>query len=182
MTDCNLLGADKNVLDEQPQNTLTIDDLHAFRALAQLRKESLKIGREGKVKVTVGDLAVKRLEPAAEVRLTRSQLRHSRAELVDGDQLLLERLDHTGDRGGGLRERIFDLFTLARGRIRVPSLVQPTVDLLLNERRIAEQLGDVFPHDVVDVVGADRLVLTDPAILVTVVVGSEAAVVVDLLA
>ena len=47
---------------------------------------------------------------------------------------------------------------------------------------VGEQGGDVVPDDLVGVVGADGLVLADPAALVAVVVGAEAPVVVDLLA
>jgi hypothetical protein len=147
----------------------------------RVARRGRRVGRESEVKIAVGDLAVERVELAAEIRLAGTELRHSRAEFVKRDQLFLERLDHTGDGSRGLRECEFDLSALALGWIRITSLAQPAVDLGADEGRIADQFRDVFPHDVVEVVGADRLVPAHAAVLVAVVVGTEAPVVVDLL-
>ncbi len=120
MTNCDLLRADKHVLDEQAQYTSTIGDLRALRVLAELGKEAIKIGCESEIKITVSDLTLQRVELAAQVRFPSPQLRHSSTELIDGHELLLECPDHTADRGGGLRERELYLFALPHGRVRVP--------------------------------------------------------------
>jgi hypothetical protein len=53
------------------------------------------------------------------------------------------------------------------------------VDLAADERGVGEQSSDVIPDDLVEVVGADRLVAADPAAFVAVVIGVQAPVVVD---
>ena len=61
-------------------------------------------------------------------------------------------------------------------------VVEAPVDLGADQGRVGQQGGDVVPDDLVEVVGADRLVRADPAVLVAVVVAAQAPVVVDLLA
>ncbi len=103
------------------------------------------------VGVTVGGLGVERVELAAQVR-------HLGAQLVDGDQLLGERLDHGGDRGGGFGQGRLQLVALAGDRVGGADLFQALAGLGADEGGVGEQADDVVPHDPVQVVGADRLV------------------------
>src|SRR3954453_11766775 len=58
-------------------------------------------------------------------------------------------------------------------------LGEPLGDLGPDQGRVGEQVADVVPDDVVEVVGADWLARAHPAVLVAVVIRAEAAVVVD---
>jgi hypothetical protein len=102
-------------------------------------------------------------------------------ELVEGDQLLLEGVDEPGDRLAGLGQSGVESGALRGGRVGGAVLGEPVVDLAADQRRVGEQAGDVVPDNSVEVIGTDRLVGADPAVLVTVVIRSEAPVVVDLL-
>src|SRR6266851_1669691 len=145
-------------------------------------KEPFEAVGEFEVGVAVGELGVQGVELAAQVGLAGAQVGHPAAQLVDGEQLFLERFDHAGDRGGGPGQGQFQAFALADGRVGGAGLGQPFADLGPDEGRVGEQAGDVVPDHGAGVVGADRLVRADPAALVPVVVGAEAPVVVDLLA
>jgi hypothetical protein len=83
--------------------------------------------------------------------------------VADGDQLLLEGLDHRGDRGGGLGEGGFQPLALLGGRVAGAGLLQALADFGADQGWVSEQAGDVVPHDGVGVVGADWLAGADPA-------------------
>jgi hypothetical protein len=95
--------------------------------------------------------------------------------------LFLERLDHAGDRLGGLGEGVVQSLTLLGGRVAGAGLLEAPVDLGADDGRVGEQGTDVVPDDLVEVVGADRFVGADPSAFVAVVVAAEAPVVEDLL-
>ena len=180
MPDGDLLRADEDVLDEQPQDALAVFDGGGGGAAVQLGEEAFQVGGEGEVGVPVGGLGVERVDLAAQAGLAGAQGRHPRAQLVDGDQLLGVGLDHRGDRGGGLGQSQLQLLALPGGRVGGAGLLEPLADLGADQGRVGEQGGDVIPHDLVEVVGADRLVAADPAAFVAVVIAAQAPVVVDL--
>ena len=88
--DGDLLGADEDVLDQQPQHPLAFFDGGGGGAAAQLGEEAFEVVGELEVGVAVGGLGVEGVELAAQVRLAGAQVRHPGAQLVDGDQLLGE--------------------------------------------------------------------------------------------
>jgi hypothetical protein len=178
--DGDLLGADEDVFDEQPQHPLAVFDGGGGCVAAQLGEEAFQVAGEGEVGVPVGGLGVEGVELAAQVRLAGAQVRHLGAQLVDGQELLGECLDHGGDRGGGLGQLEFEAVALAGGRVGGAGGIEPFADLSADQGRVGEQGGDVVPHDGVEVVGADRLVAADPAAFVAVVIAAQAPVVVDL--
>src|SRR6266487_2466112 len=102
-------------------------------------------------------------------------------QLVDGEQLLLEGLDHATDRGGGLGQGELQAGALAGGRIAGAGPFQPLVDLGPDQVWVGEQAGDVVPDDSVEQVGAYGLVGADPPARIPVVVRAQAPVVVELL-
>src|SRR5215217_2493530 len=182
VSDGDLLRADENVLDEQSQHALAFFDGGDLGVGVQLGEEAFEVGGELEVGLAVGELVVKRLDLVAQVGLAGAQVGHAAAELVDGDQVLAERLDHARDGGAGLGEGGLQPLPLTDGRVAVAGGVESFVDLGSDELWVGgQQLGDVVPHDRVEVVGADRLVGADPASFVAVVVAAQAPVVVDLL-
>jgi hypothetical protein len=81
-------------------------------------------------------------------------VRHPGAQLVHGDQLRGEHLDHSGNRGG-LDQGGFQALALTGDRIGGAGLLEPRIDLGADQRRVGEQVGDLVPYDGVEVVGAD---------------------------
>lgn len=107
--DGDLLRADENVLDEESQDALTLGNLGGLGGLAELGEESFEVVGELEVGVAIGDLCVQSGELDAQDALPGTQIRHPGAELVEGDELLLEGFDHPGDRHGGLGQARFEL-------------------------------------------------------------------------
>jgi hypothetical protein len=172
--DGDLLPADQDVFDEEPQDALALCDAGATGAGSQLGEEAFQIISEFEVSLLVGELGVQGIKLAAQVSLAGAQVRHPGPQLIDGDQLLLERLDHAGDRGRGLDQGEFQPVALPGGRIGGAGLLQALADLRADQRRAGEQVRDVVPDDGAGVVGADWLVAADPPALVTVVAGAQA--------
>src|SRR5215207_4235243 len=102
--DGDLLGSDEDVLDQQPQHSLTLLDAGDLGRVAQLGEEALEVVGEFEVELTVGELGVEGVDLAAQAGFARPQVGHPAAQLVDGEQVFLERLDHVHDRLGGLGE------------------------------------------------------------------------------
>src|SRR5512132_2050282 len=102
VTDGDLVGADEDVFDDQPQHALALLDAGHVGLVAQLGEEAVKVVGEFEVQLTVGELGVERLDLAAQAGFAGAQVGHPARQLIDGEQLLLERLDHVRDRLGGL--------------------------------------------------------------------------------
>src|SRR6266700_2890520 len=179
--DGDLLGSDEDVLDEQPQHALAFGDARVLGVAAELGEEAFQVVGELEVGVAVGELGVDGAGLAAQARFAGPQGGHPGAQLVDGDQLFLECLDHPGDRGGSLGLREFQPLALAGGRVAGAGLLEAFADLGADQRGVGEQVRDVVPDDGVEVVGADWLVAADPAAFVAVVIRAQAPVVADLL-
>ena len=107
VADGDLLGADEDVLDEQPQDALAVFGGGGGGVAAELGEEALEVVGELEVGVAVGELGIQGVDLAAQARFAGAQGGHAGAQLVDGDQLLLERPDHGADRCGGPGEREF---------------------------------------------------------------------------
>src|ERR1017187_5187885 len=70
----------------------------ATGAGSQLGEESFQVIGEFEAGLLIGELGVQGIELTAQVSLAGPQVRHPGPQLIDGDQLLLERLDHAGAR------------------------------------------------------------------------------------
>ena len=125
VADGDLLGADEDVLDEQPQYPLPFADAGGGGAAAELGEEAVEVVGEFEVGVPVGGLGVERGELAAQAGLAGPQVRHPGAQLVDGDQLLGVGLDHRGDRRGCLGQRELELFALPGDGVGGAGLGEP---------------------------------------------------------
>jgi hypothetical protein len=180
VSDGDLLGSYEDVFDEQAQDVLALLDGGSGGVAAYFGEEAFHVGGEFEVDLAVGELGVDCVELSAQVRLAGTQVGHSGAELLECDQLLGERPDHGGDRGGGLGQRGLQMGALPGGGIGGARVVESFVDLGADQGRVGEQGGDVIPHELVEVVGADRFVGADPTAFVAVVVAAQAPVVVDL--
>src|SRR5664280_1739277 len=139
--DGDLLGSDEDVVDQQPEQVLAVGDAGGV-GVAQLGEEAFEVIGQPEVDLAVGDLSVQRLELPAQASLPGAQVRHPCPQLVDGDQLFLERLDHAGERGTGLGQGALQLFALTGDRIRGSGLLEPPIDLGPDQLRIGEQAHD----------------------------------------
>src|SRR6266508_3036002 len=179
--DGDLLGSDEDVFDEQAEHALAFFGGGGVGLVAQLGEEAVEVVGEFEVELTVGGLGVERLDLAAQTGFAGAQVGHAVTELVDGEQLFGECLDHVRDRLGGLGECELEPFALFDRGVGGAGGVEAFVDLGADQVRVGEQAGDVRPDGMVEVVGADWLVAADPAAFVAVVVRAQAPVVVDLL-
>src|SRR3954469_21009114 len=102
MPDGDLVGADKDVLDEQPQDALTFGNGGGGGLGAQVGEEVLEAVGELKVDLAVGQLGVEGLNLLAQAVLAGAQRGHAGAQLIEGDQLLLVGADQPVDRLAGL--------------------------------------------------------------------------------
>src|SRR4051812_2614485 len=102
MPDGDLVGADEDVFDEQPQDALTFGNGGGGGLGAQVGEEVLEAVGELKVDLAVGQLGVEGLNLLAQAVLAGAQRGHAGAQLIEGDQLLLVGADQPVDRLAGL--------------------------------------------------------------------------------
>src|SRR6266536_2181578 len=93
VTDGDLVGSDEDVFDDQPQHALALLDAGHVGLVAQLGEEAVEGVGEFEVQLTVGELGVERLDLATQAGFAGAQVGHPATQLIDGEQLLLERLD-----------------------------------------------------------------------------------------
>jgi hypothetical protein len=164
--DGDLVGSDENVFDKQPQHALTFSNGGQHGLGMELGKEALEVGGELEISLAVGELVVERLDLIAQVSFTSTKIGHTCAQLIDGDQLFAERLDHAGDGVAGLGQCGIQSFPLLRNRIGGTRRVETLVDLGADQLRVSQQSGDVISHHGVEMIGAHRLITADPPALV----------------
>ena len=179
VSDGDLVGSDEDVLDEQSEHPLALVHRGDLGVGVELSEKTLQIGGEGEVGLAVGELGVESINLVVQVGFSRAQVGHPGAQFVDSNQLLAVGLDHAGDRGGRLGQRGVEAFALPRNGISGTGGVESPVDLGADALWVGQQPGDVIPHHLVEVVGADRFVGAHPAALVAVVVRAQTPVVVD---
>ena len=73
--DCDLLGSDEDVLDEQTQDALLLRDVGGVGAGAQAGQEAFEVVGEFEVGLPVGELAVQGVDLGAQARLAGTQVR-----------------------------------------------------------------------------------------------------------
>ena len=141
VADGDLLGADEDVFDEQPQHALAFFGAGGGVA-AQLGEEAFEVIGELEVGVAVGELGVQGAELAS---LAGAQVRHPGAQLADGDQLLGVGLDHRGDPGARPGQAELQVLALPGGRVGGAGPLEPLGDLGADQGGVGEQGGDVVP-------------------------------------
>jgi hypothetical protein len=95
--DGDLLRPDEDVLDEQPEHFLAFFGAGGVGAGGQPGEEAFDVVGEFEIGVAVGCLGVEGVSLAPQAGLAGARGRHPGAQLVDGDQLFGQRLDHGGD-------------------------------------------------------------------------------------
>src|SRR5215472_14088391 len=180
VADHDLARADQDFLDEQPHNALAVPDGCGVCGFAEGRQEVLEVAGELEVDLAVGELGVEGLGLVAQAGLAGAQIGHPGAELVEGQEVFLVGADQPGDRAGGFGQGVVQALALGGGRVGGADLGQAVVDLGADQGGAGDQVRDVVPDDLVEVVGADRLAVAYLAVLEPVVVAADAPVVEDL--
>src|SRR5712691_779273 len=174
-----VVAADEHFAHDEAQDALALSDLDAVRALVQPLEEALERVGELEVGGGVVELCLERVELGLECRFARAQHRHACAQLLEREQRLLVGVEQA--RAGGsdalqlARERVFALV----GRVGLAQRLQAAFQLAADACGLGEQLSQLDPDEFVELVGADRPAAADAAADVTVVVGADAAVVVE---
>jgi hypothetical protein len=95
--DCDLVGSDVDILNEQPQDALAFGDCCRRGLVPQSCEEVLEVVGEGEVDLSVGELCVECVDLLAQAGFTAAQFRHPGPEFIQGDQLLLVGADEPFD-------------------------------------------------------------------------------------
>jgi hypothetical protein len=177
--DGDLVGADEDVFDEQPQDALTFGDAGCGGLVLQSGEEVLDVVGEGQIDLPVGELGVEGLDLLAEAGFAVAEFGHPGSKFIEGDQLFLVGADESFDGFGGFAQPGVEALALHGCGVGGPGVGESPGDFDPDQRRVGEQGGDVVPDEAVEVVGAHRFVAADPAVLVAVVVRTEASVIVD---
>jgi retron-type reverse transcriptase len=182
VTDHDLAWADQDFLYEQAQDALAVFDGCGGRRFAEGGQEVFEVAGELEVDLAVGELGVEGLGLVAQAGLAGAQVGHPGTEFVEGDEVFLVGADQPGDRAGGFGKGVVQAFALGGGRVGGADLGQARADLGVDQGWGGDQVRDVVPDDLVEVVGADRLAVADLAVLEPVVIAADAPVVEDLVA
>ena len=182
VADHDLAGTDEDFPDEQAHDALTVPGGRGGRGFAERGQEVLEVLGQLEVDLAVGELGVEGLGLMAQAGLACAQFGHPGTEFVEGQEVFLVCADQPGDRAGGLGEGVVEALALGGGRVGGADLGEALVNLGADQGRVGEQAGDVIPHDLVEIVGADGLAAADLAVLEPVVVAADAPVVEDLVA
>jgi hypothetical protein len=177
--DGDLVGADEDVFDEQSQDPLTFGDVGCGGLVFQSGKEVLNVVGEGQIDLPVGELGVEGLDLLAQAGFAVSEFGHPGSKFIEGDQLFLVGADQSFDGFSGFNQSGLEALALDGCGVGGPGVGESPGDFGPDQRRVGEQGGDVVPDEAVEVVGAHRFVGADPAVLVAVVVRTEASIVVD---
>jgi hypothetical protein len=179
VSDGDLVGADEDVFDEQSQDALTFGDAGCDGVVFQPGEEVLDVVGEGQIDLPVGELGVEGLDLLAEAGFAVAECGHPGSKFIEGDQLFLVGADQSFDGFGGFGQPGLEALTLRGCGVGGPGVRESPGDFGPDQRRVGEQGGDVVPDEAVEIVGAHRFVAADPAVLVAVVIRTEASVVID---
>ena len=149
MPDGDLVGSDENVFDEQSQHALAFVNGGQFGLGVELGEKAFEVGGELEIGLAVGELVVERLDLVAQVGFSSAQIGHTCAQLIDGDQLFAERLDHAGDGVAGLGQCGIQSFPLLRNRISGARRVEAPVDLGADQSRVGASSPVTWSHTTV---------------------------------
>lgn len=111
-------------------------------------QETLQLFGQSDIRLAVDKLRLKNVQLRLQAGLPLTQIRHTRAELIQSDQALLTGGQQSTDSRHRHGPTQFDLHAgaLGLGRIRLPELDQAAVNLGLDESRLGKQLDDVAPN------------------------------------
>ena len=177
--DIVLLAADEDFAHDEAQDALLLVHGQLVEAVGEAGEEAFERLGELEVGLGVVQFGFEGAELRGERGLALAQLGHPLAQLLERDQLLLVGLDQARGAGAHARELAFESLAAAGGGVLAADGFESALDLGSHELGLFEQVPDLCPDEVVELVCADRARLTDAAADVAVVVGADAAVVVD---
>jgi hypothetical protein len=144
MANRNAVFADHHVLDQQPDDLLTVPDIERLGLGPHVRKEVSERVGQSQVRRLVGEVGVQRLKFCLQVLLAPAQLRHSMAQFVKAQQVLLigrEQSLHSFLELSHIARQLFLVITLCR--VRVARRVKAPLELRLDDRGVLQQTHDL---------------------------------------
>jgi hypothetical protein len=177
--DVVLLAADEDFAHDEAEDALLLMHGELVEAVGEASEEALERLGELEVGLGVVQLAFEGDELRGERALALAQLGHPLAQLLERDQLLLIGLDQAPGAGAHACKLVFESLAAAGGGVFAADSFEAALDFGSDELGLLEQAPDLRPDELVEFVRADRTRLADAPADVAVVVGADAAVVVD---
>ena len=180
MTDCDCIVAHQDVLDEQPDNPLAFRDIHGFGALTQPGEEVCQGLGEFQPDFLFSRLIDDGLPFGIDSLFLSSQRGHSRAQLIDCDQVFLIGLKQTIDRLADTGEISVEFLFAPLARVAPARCFKASCDLDFDQGGILKQADDFGPDDLIEQILAHRTVVAHRSIEVAPGVGPQTTQVIDL--
>jgi hypothetical protein len=145
--------ADVDLLHDEAEDLLTLLDRQRLRPLVERREERLEGLGQSQVGLFVMDLRDERLEVGSGCVRLLPQLGDPVAQFLERDQLLLVGLDESAARFLVASQLALKPVFLLHGRAgTLLSLREASLQLLVDQLRIAEQLNDGFPDLLIEAI------------------------------
>ena len=180
MPDSDFVIADEDILDEKPQDALAFRYIEGIGRRAKSSKERGQRFGQTQVGCTIDQLIDDRLQFGIVRLLAPPQLRHALAQLIQRQKAFLVGSEQTIDALADTNELTPESLFASFGRVGLACGCEASIDLTLDEFRIFEQAYDFRPDDLVEKVLAHRSVVANELAKVSVGVGTEATVIIDL--
>ena len=150
--------ADQDLLDHEADDPLPVLDIKRVRRGAQPGQERREGLGEAQVGCPVVHLVHDRLQFSLHSMFAVSELRHSLAQFVERQEVLLIGCQEAVDALAGPRQVPQQGSLALLRRVGCPRRCQPAVELVLDQARILQQADDLGPDNLIEEILADRAV------------------------
>src|SRR4029453_1812652 len=174
------IGTYLHFLQDEPEDQFVYVNLQWLGRLAELGEKTFKAFGQRHVRLGVRQLRLAGDQLRFGRDLPLSQRRHTLAQLLEREQLLLIRLDESRDRRADPAQRLDQALAFHGDGMLGPQRRQPAIDLLAHERWFLQQADDLVPHQRVQGILSHRTVRTTAPLGIPIVIGPQAGVVKEL--
>ncbi len=174
------VGTHLHLLQHEPDDTLPISEYEGLGGLVELREKAFKALGQRHVRLCVGQLRLESGQLGLDRRLPLSQRRHALAQVLQREQFFLIRLDEPLHGPVDPVQCLDQALALRGHRMFRAQRRQSAIDFLMYQPGIPEQSDDLVPDQCVQRILSYGAVRTAAPLGVSVVVRSQAAIVVEL--
>src|ERR1700730_15982347 len=171
----------QDVFDHEPYDSLALRDIKRLSSTAQAceeRRESLRQSQEGR---PIVGLVSDRLQLSTKRLLTLTQRGHALAQLLDRQECFLVGVEKSFHAFANMRQLSLQTLLTFLGRIAGARDCQPTVQFLLDQRRVFQQSNHLRPDDLIEEILSDKAaVVANRTTQFAPAVGANTFVIVDL--
>jgi hypothetical protein len=146
----------QDVFDHEPYDSLALRDIKRLSSTAQAceeRRESLRQSQEG---CPIVGLVSNRLQLSTKRLLTLAQRRHALAQLLDRQECFLVGVEKSFHAFSHMRQLSLQTLLTFLGRIAGARGCQPTVQFLLDQRRVFQQSDHLRPDNLIEEILSDK--------------------------